>query len=59
MDDRAGRSDDPRIVARILRLTQEGTWLDMTTMATPYSTEEARQTVLHCARTLFGGQFSY
>lgn len=56
---RAGRSDDPRIAARILRLTQEGTWLDMTTLAAPYSVEEARQTVLHCARTLFGSQFPH
>lgn len=56
---RASRSDDPRIVARILRLTQEGTWMDMTTMAAPYSVDEARKTVLHCARMLFAGQFAY
>jgi AcrR family transcriptional regulator len=55
----AGRSDDPKIMARILRLTHEGTWLDMTTMDTPYGVEEARETVLQCARTLFAGQFSY
>ena len=53
----AGRSDEPQILARILRLTQEGTWLDMTTMAHPYAPEAGRETVLHCARILFPGQF--
>ncbi len=56
---KAGRPDEPEILARILRLTQEGTWLDMTTMAIPYTPAEARETVLACARVLFSDQFAY
>lgn len=56
---RAGRRDDPATLARILRLTQEGTWLDMTTMARPYGPEIAQETVLTCARRLFGSEFPY
>jgi AcrR family transcriptional regulator len=55
----AGRSDDPVMLARILRLTLEGTWLDITTMNVPYSSEEARETALQCARTLFADRFDY
>ncbi len=57
--DRAGRSENPTTLARILRLTQEGTWMDITTMAEPYSADEARETVLACARLLFRDQFPY
>lgn len=56
---RAGRRDDPATLARILRLTQEGTWLDITTMASPYGPDVARETVLTCARLLFGAEFPY
>jgi TetR/AcrR family transcriptional repressor of bet genes len=56
--DRAGRRENPATLARILRLTQEGTWMDITTMAEPYSVDLARETVLACARLLFREEFS-
>ncbi len=56
---RAGRHNDPATLARILRLTQEGTWMDITTMSEPYSFDVARETVLECARLLFRDQFPY
>jgi TetR/AcrR family transcriptional repressor of bet genes len=55
----ADRKDDPVMLARVLRLTQEGTWMDITTMADPYSADMARATVLTCARQLFREQFPY
>lgn len=56
---KAGRPEDPATLARILRLTQEGTWMDLTTLAEPYSVDIARETVLACARLLFREQFPY
>jgi TetR/AcrR family transcriptional repressor of bet genes len=40
-----GYALDPVHAARILRLVVEGTWLDMITADTPYSSEDGRQTV--------------
>jgi len=45
----AGRADR---VARVMRVTVEGVWLDLATMAPPYSAEEALATV-HTAATAF------
>lgn len=56
---RAGRKDDAVTLARILRLTQEGTWLDIATLANPYGPQMAQETVLACARLLFGAEFPY
>ena len=49
---------DARHVARILRTTIEGTWLDMMTMETPYGPEEALITVRTCAGLCFPDHFS-
>jgi AcrR family transcriptional regulator len=48
----------PRRAARVLRVTMEGTWLDLITMTDPYSSEEAKATIFTCAAALFPGHFS-
>lgn len=45
-------------VARVVRVTVEGVWLDMMTMSPPYSTEEALATVHTCAAAFFPRHFS-
>src|SRR5690606_40217561 len=52
-----GSSGQPARLARILRVTVEGVWLDMMTMAEPYSTAEALATARTCAARLFPRHF--
>jgi len=52
-----GAAHDPARVARILRVTIEGTWLDLITMRTPYSRAEALATVFVCAAAFFPDLF--
>jgi AcrR family transcriptional regulator len=52
-----GTRFDPARVARILRVTIEGTWLDLITMTAPYSRDEALATAYECASAFFPGQF--
>lgn len=52
---------DPRQaprVARVLRVTTEGVWLDMMTMNTPYDRAEALATVHCCASSFFPQHFN-
>ena len=44
-------------VARVLRVTIEGLWLDIMSMTTPYSRDEAIRTVYVCAAALFPRHF--
>ncbi len=44
-------------VARVIRVTTEGVWLDMMTMNTPYSSEEGQATVYACAAAFFPRHF--
>ena len=44
--------------ARILRVTMEGTWLDLITMTEPYSGNEAKATIFTCAAALFPEHFT-
>jgi TetR/AcrR family transcriptional repressor of bet genes len=53
----AGLRHDAARVARILRVTIEGTWLDRITMAEPYSREEALATAYTCTAAFFPGHF--
>lgn len=46
------RAAAPR-VARILRVTTEGLWLDLMTTAAPFEIEEARKTLMVCAGAIF------
>ena len=44
-------------VARVLRVTSEGLWLDLMAMATPYSRDEALVTLYTCAAAFFPRHF--
>lgn len=52
-----GAGHDPARVARILRVTIEGTWLDLITMSAPYSRDEALSTAFTCASAFFPSAF--
>lgn len=52
-----GAGHDPARVARILRVTIEGTWLDLITMSEPYDRAEALATAFTCAAAFFPGVF--
>lgn len=52
-----GAGFDPTRVARILRVTIEGTWLDLITLSTPYDRDEALATAFVCAAAFFPGRF--
>ena len=45
-------------VARILRVTSEGVWIDMMTLVEPYSRQEALATLFTCAASFFPRQFT-
>jgi AcrR family transcriptional regulator len=53
----SGGAGDPARIARVLRVTTEGVWLDLMTMQKPYSRDEALATVLTCAAAFFPGCF--
>ncbi len=48
---------DPVHIARIIRVTIEGIWLDMMTIAGPYPRSEASQTVRICTSLCFPDHF--
>lgn len=52
-----GYDIDFRLAARVLRLTIEGVWLELTLSAKPYSFEEALKTAFFCAAALFPRHF--
>ena len=52
-----GYDRDPVQVARVIRVTIEGVWLDMMTMARPYSRDEGLTTVRTCASLCFPDHF--
>ena len=52
-----GYGHDPVHVARVIRVTIEGVWLDLMTMAKPYSRDEALTTVRTCAALCFPDHF--
>ncbi len=47
----------PERVARVIRVTMEGVWLDIITMSAPYSRLEALRTVYTCAMAFFPKSF--
>jgi TetR/AcrR family transcriptional repressor of bet genes len=53
-----GYSHHAERAARVLRLINEGLWLDMPTMQNPYSREEAIATLYACAATYFPKHFT-
>ncbi|MEO6301100.1 MAG: TetR family transcriptional regulator C-terminal domain-containing protein, partial [Paracoccaceae bacterium] len=44
-------------IARVIRVTTEGVWLDMMTMNTPYTVAEGLATVYTCAAAFFADHF--
>ena len=52
-----GYGTDHRLAARVLRLSIEGVWLELTLSPPPYPLEEARRTAFFCAATLFPRHF--
>jgi TetR/AcrR family transcriptional repressor of bet genes len=52
-----GYGGDPVRAARVLRVTSEGVWLDMSTTQSPYSRDEALATVWACAAAFFPRHF--
>jgi AcrR family transcriptional regulator len=52
------QAGNPARVARVLRVTTEGVWLDLMTMNTPYSRDEALATVYCCAQAFFPKHFN-
>lgn len=53
-----GYPGDAARIARVLRVTTEGVWLDLMTMRDPYSRDEAQATVLACATAFFPRHFT-
>jgi TetR/AcrR family transcriptional repressor of bet genes len=53
-----GYDRNPVHVARIIRVTIEGVWLDMMTLASPYSREEALATARTCVALCFPDHFT-
>ncbi len=56
--DETGRDGDAARIARVLRVTTEGVWLELMTMNDPYDRHEALQTVFTCAAAFFPGKFT-
>ena len=56
--DEGGYPGTPARLARILRVTIEGVWLDMMTLPAPYSAEEALTTARACAALCFPRHFN-
>ena len=56
--DAGGYGHNARHVARVIRVTTEGTWLDLMTIVAPYSPEEALATARTCAALCFPQHFT-
>ncbi|PZF77507.1 TetR family transcriptional regulator [Aestuariivirga litoralis] len=52
-----GYATDPARAARLIRITIEGTWLEMMTLLNPYDQQEAKCTVWTCASLLYPRHF--
>lgn len=52
-----GYEIDPERAARLIRISIEGTWLEIITLLNPYSVSEAKATVWTCASLLYPRHF--
>ena len=52
-----GYLGEVRRIARVLRITAEGVWLDMMTMKAPYDVAESQATIFTCAAAFFPRHF--
>lgn len=57
LSDAGGYGRNPVHIARLIRIASEGVWLDMMTLAEPYSLDEALATVRSCATLCFPDHF--
>jgi TetR/AcrR family transcriptional repressor of bet genes len=57
MNARHGYSRNPERTARLIRIMIEGVWLDLMTLAQPYSIAEAFRTVVEGTGALYPGHF--
>ena len=55
--DAGGYNRNARHIARVIRVTIEGTWLDLMTMVAPYTRDEALTTVRPCLAPCFPDPF--
>lgn len=53
-----GYAGDPVRVARVVRITTEGVWLDMMTKTIPFDLTEGQETVFTCAAAFFPRHFN-
>lgn len=58
MNERYGYVTSPVRAARLLRISIEGTWLELMTLANPYDQQEALLTVWTCAHGLYPRHFT-
>lgn len=58
LKEEGGYPFSPLHAARVLRVTTEGVWLDMMTMANPYPREDALATVRTCVSLCFPNHFT-
>ena len=53
-----GYGGEPARIARVLRVTTEGVWLDLMTMVDPYDRDEALATLMTCTAAFFPRHFT-
>ena len=58
ISDEGGYDRDPVHVARMIRVIIEGTWLELMTVASPYTAEDALATARMCAALCFPNHFT-
>ncbi|MGL4237015.1 TetR family transcriptional regulator C-terminal domain-containing protein [Tabrizicola sp.] len=58
LSDQGGYGRNAQRVARVIRVTVEGVWLDLMTMVSPYARDEALATVRTCAALCFPDHFT-
>lgn len=57
LSDAGGYGSNPVHAARLIRIASEGVWIDLVTLADPYSVEDALATVRSCAALCFPNHF--
>lgn len=58
MNARHGYGIDPARAARLIRISIEGTWLELMTLLNPYDKQEAKRTVWTCVSLLYPRHFT-
>ena len=58
MNARHGYGIDPTRAARLIRISIEGTWLELMTLLNPYDQQEAKRTVWTCVSLLYPRHFT-